>query len=167
MSTTATASAPYSEPVAHPSMITWTNRSTSQPQVGAADALVRLDLSGLARQHDPAGFEHVRVVEDLEQLTGEVRRQPQRGLVEQHQPRLEHERARDREHLLLAAAHRPGLLRAALLEAREVPEAALDVLGDRAAVAARVRADTQVLLDGQRRERPAPLGHVGDGPAGR
>src|SRR5919112_5230576 len=130
MSTTATASAPYSEPVAHPSMITWTKRSTSQPQIGAADALVRLDLAGLARQHDPAGFEHVRVVrelehqvrvllheqqrhavlpddplEDLEQLTGEVRRQPQRGLVEQHQPRLEHERARDREHLLLTAAH--------------------------------------------------------------
>src|SRR4051794_12772870 len=146
MSTTATASAPYSEPVAHPSTITWMKRSTavsSQPQVRAADPLVRLDLLGGAGHHDPAGLQHVRVVgeledevgvlldqqerhallagdlhEDREQLPGELGCEAQRRLVEQHEARAQHQGAGDREHLLLAAAERARMLVVPLLQPR-------------------------------------------------
>ena len=59
----------------------------------------------------------------------------------------QHQRARHREHLLLAAGERAGLLAAPLVEAREVAVHALEVRVDRAAVLARVGAEPQVLLD--------------------
>src|SRR2546426_12841694 len=46
------------------------------------------------------------------------RRQPQRGLVQQEQPGTTHQRAGDREHLLLAAGERAGELPAALGQTR-------------------------------------------------
>ena len=49
-------------PSPSPSTITWTKRSIddlSTPRYAAADRLVRLDLLGRARQHDPAGLQHV------------------------------------------------------------------------------------------------------------
>ena len=61
------------------------------------------------------------------------RRQPDRGLVDQQQPRRRHQRARDREHLLLAARQRAGELAPALLQHREGLVAEREVLRDRAA----------------------------------
>jgi len=55
----------------------------------------------------------------LEQLLDDERRQTEGRLVEQHQARPQHQRAADRQHLLLATAQRPGHLRAPLLEPRE------------------------------------------------
>ena len=61
----------------------------------------------------------VQVAEDLEQLLRDDRCEAERRFVEQHQPRAAHQRARDREHLLLAAAHAPRLLTAPVGEPRE------------------------------------------------
>ena len=62
----------------------------------------------------------VQLLDDPEDLGDEERREAERRLVEQQQPRPLHECAREREHLLLAAAERPGLLAAPLLDPREV-----------------------------------------------
>ena len=62
----------------------------------------------------------VQLPDDAEDLGDEQRREAERRLVEQEQARALHERAREREHLLLAAAERAGLLVAPLLEPREV-----------------------------------------------
>ena len=75
----------------------------------------------------------VQVLDDAEDLRDEQRREAERRLVEQEQPRPLHERAREREHLLLAAAERAGLLVAALLDPREVLGDAREVGLDRAA----------------------------------
>jgi hypothetical protein len=64
-----------------------------------------------------AGLAHAR--ERLEQFAAHQRREAERGLVQQQQSRRRHQRAADRDHLLLAAAHGAGDLRAALGKARE------------------------------------------------
>ena len=66
--------------------------------------------------------------DDLEDLLDEDRREPHRRLVEQEQVRLRHQRPPDRAHLLLAAGHRPRLLRLALGETREEREHAVEVV---------------------------------------
>src|SRR5262245_40131440 len=48
------------------------------------------------------------VADDFEDLGHHQRRETHRGLVEEQKLRRAHERARDREHLLLAARERPG-----------------------------------------------------------
>jgi hypothetical protein len=52
----------------------------------------------------------------VDHLLDDLRRQPFRGLVEQHQRRIAHQRARDGQHLLLAAAHAPARAVAHLAE---------------------------------------------------
>ena len=88
----------------------------------------------------------------------EQRREAERRLVEQQQPRPRHERARDREHLLLAARERAGALLAALAQAREQLEHALAVRCDPGAVLAQVGAELEVLLDREVREDLRPSG---------
>jgi hypothetical protein len=56
----------------------------------------------------------VELADDLEDLLDVERRQAERGLVEQQQLRPAHQRAGDRQHLLLAARQRAGALLAAL-----------------------------------------------------
>ena len=56
-----------------------------------------------------------------------LRREAERGLVEQQQARLRHQAARDREHLLLAAGEQPGALVQPLAQAREALEHRLDL----------------------------------------
>ena len=58
----------------------------------------------------------------LEDPLDEDGRQPHRGLVEHEQLRPSHHRPSDRAHLLLAAGHRPGLLRPAFRKSREERE---------------------------------------------
>ena len=55
----------------------------------------------------------------VEDLLRDQRREAERGLVEQQQPRPAHQRARDRQHLLLAAGQRAAALAQALLQARQ------------------------------------------------
>ena len=85
----------------------------------------------------------LRPTDDREHLAHQQRRQPHRGFVHQDQARLCHQRAADRQHLLLAArqiAGEPG----ALLQAREIGEHPLHVFGHSGG-RSRVRAETKVL----------------------
>src|SRR5205085_818207 len=89
------------------------------------------------------------------------RREPERRLVEEQELRARHERAGDRELLLLAAGERGGRQPQALAEDREELEQPL------AAVAVRGtpgggRADPQVLGDCEAGEEPPPLGREAD-----
>ena len=72
------------------------------------------------------------------------RREPERRLVEEQQPRPAHQRAGEREHLLLAAGERAGVLVEPLADPGEVAAHPLDVAVERAAP--RVGAEPQVLL---------------------
>ena len=99
---------------------------------------------------------------DREDLLHDQRRQAERRLIQQQQPRPQQQRARDRQHLLLAARKRAGLLAEALAQSGEIAEHALEVLGDALTVAADVAAKPEVLLDRQLEERAAPVRHVRD-----
>ena len=90
------------------------------------------------------------------------RREAERRLVE-HQERRPHEkRARDRQHLLLAARQRSGLLAPPLGETREQAEHAVEIRADRFTVGAHVSPEAQVLLDREIDERAPPVGHMRD-----
>ena len=64
-----------------------------------------------------------------EDLLHHQRRQPERRLVEQQQPRPAHQRAADRQHLLLAARERAAALLPALAQARKQREHPLEIGG--------------------------------------
>ena len=102
------------------------------------------------------------VLEDLEDLLDEDRREAHRRLVEEQDLGGRHQRPPDGEHLLLTTRQRAGLLELALAQAREQlvdPR----VLGrEGAAVLARERPHLQVLLDVHPREHPAALGALAD-----
>src|SRR5262249_57255903 len=97
-------------------------------------------------QEDGEPVARVEVADDAEDLLGDERREAERGLVEQQQARASHEGARNRQHLLLAARQRTAALIAALGEAWEEREHALEILGERCA-AGRNRAHLQVLVN--------------------
>ena len=86
------------------------------------------------------------------------RREPERRLVQQQQPRPRHERPREREHLLLAAGQRAGRLVPAL--ARATGRCLRSMSACAVAVAARVRAEAEVLAHVSSANVPAPFGHV-------
>src|SRR6266436_3031011 len=90
-------------------------------QIGPAHVDVSGQLGGGARQRDGSGFQHVAAAGDAERHA---------RLVQQEQAGPRHQRAADREHLLLAARQRAGHLRAALLEPDKEREHALHVLRD-------------------------------------
>src|SRR5581483_2027901 len=95
-----------------------------------------------------------------EDLGDDERRETERRLVEQQEPRPLHDGAPEREHLLLPARERARLLGASLLEPREVLEDAREVVLER--TAPDVRAEAEVLPDGELREGAPPLRDVGD-----
>ena len=105
-----------------------------RPEVGAAHGVVEQQLGRRPAHQRPPALQQVGVPGDAQRerraLVGEQdrgarvgdaaqrladlgdhdRRQPQRRLVEKQQPRLSHQRAADREHLLLTAAQKAGAL---------------------------------------------------------
>src|SRR5256886_11791821 len=77
--------------------------------------------------------------------------------------RLRHHRPRQREHLLLAAAQRPGGLRRALLEAREHGEHPVHQRADAGGFAAELEpAHLEILSHGEEGEAPPPFGDERD-----
>ncbi len=88
------------------------------------------------------------------------RRQSLGRLVHHQQARIAEQRARDRQHLLLAARKLAAAVVAALGEAREGRVDALD--RPVAAVGAGARRQPQRLVDRQARPQPAPLRHIAD-----
>src|SRR5207249_6991004 len=87
-------------------------------------------------------------------LADDQRGQTERRLVEHQQGRARHQRAADREHLLLAAAERAGELAPALAQAREPLEDFGERALDRLAVAPAVRAHPEILEDRHLRKEP-------------
>src|SRR5438046_2822317 len=71
--------------------------------------------------------------DDLEEVEREDRREAEARFVEHEDPRLGHEAACDREHLLLAARERARELRAPLAETREEREDLVHGLAHRGA----------------------------------
>ena len=90
------------------------------------------------------------------------RRQADRGLVHQQDARRQHQRAGERQHLLLAAAHRAGELAAPLGQAREGLEAEIEIGLDLRARLRAEGAEQQVFLHRQFREQPAAFRHQRD-----
>src|SRR5205085_8242390 len=123
----------------------------SLTEIRLANVLVRREIRRLSLEDDAARLEHVAAMRDgkrhvrvlFDEENGrarlvdlgdrrkdrahEKRREPERRLVHQQHARPAHQRASDREHLLLASGERAGLLRDALLEAREERERAVEV----------------------------------------
>src|SRR5712691_6968473 len=157
------------------------------PEVGLADAFVAAKLSALALDRHLTHLQHVRagcsverdvrvllddehreavvgieLLDDAEDLLDGRRREPERRLVEHQQPWAADERAGEREHLLLSAAERAGLLVAAVLQPWEVLEDAWSFLAERAPLAADVGPHAEVLPDAELREQATPLGNVRD-----
>jgi hypothetical protein len=123
--------------------------------VGDADRLVEILLGHQHRQALPL----LQLLDLGDGVRYEDRREPHRGLVHDEQPGRRHERARDGEHLLLAARERAGQLAAALLQQGErlVAERGVPAYcrpGERPE-----RPEEQVLLDRQSGEQPASLRH--------
>src|SRR2546421_7152584 len=173
-------------PVASPETTCWMRMSISVSEVRAADRVVLAqhvrgpfhhDASGLEQEHVVGEIQRERRVlldeenadsglidrsENPEDLAHDERREPQRRLVEEEQPRPQHQRAGHREHLLLPARECAGRLPASLVQYREVAEDTLEVVLEITALAPAPGAQPQVLLDGEVHERAAPLGRVSD-----
>ena len=85
------------------------------------------------------------------------RREPFEGLVEDQHLGIERERARDREHLALAAAHLRALAGAIPVKDREHAVGEVDALGRGPPPGPRPGRDLDVLRDGEIREDPRVL----------
>ncbi len=160
------------------------------PQIRTSHGRILLDVLRRAGHHHPAGLQHVGVVgkierergvlldqehahlllavdqaHDAEDLLHHERREPERRLVEEKQARSQHQRAADREHLLLAAGQRAGLLLLPFLQARKVAVDHREIVRDAGAVAAGMGAETEILLGGELEESAAAIRHMGDAAA--
>src|SRR5208282_6505162 len=156
-------------------------------QIAADDGVVGPELGGhgvvpdgavLHQVDAPAGLERQRDVllhqqhrhvlsaqhvDDLADLGHHAWHQAFRGLVHEDDLGLEHHRAGDGEHLLLAARERAAGLVAPLGEPREVVVDLLqELLLPRAGDAVAIEAGTEILQHGQQAENPPVLGHVAD-----
>ena len=99
--------------------------------------------------------------DDLEDLLHEERREAEGRLVEEQELRLGHQRAADREHLLLAAGERPARLASRSRRRGKSAEHALEA-GSDSVSRPQVGAHLQVLAHREVREDAAALRHVGD-----
>jgi len=122
-------------------------------------------LSGILLDEQYRRTTGVDLPNHAEDRLDQERRETERGLVEQQQPRPAHEGPADGEHLLLAARHRPGLLADAFAQPRERVEHVLGIGGDLAFGRAREGAQFQVLAHGHAREHAPALRRVTDAQA--
>src|SRR3989454_3646388 len=125
--------------------------------VGHPEGKVRVLLD-----HEHRGTAPPDVGDDLEGRLHQGRCEAERGLVEQDQPRPRHQRAGDREHLLLAARERARHLPPPISEDRELGGDALEVLVHSAAVAPHIRSYLEILQDREMGKDATSLGTVGD-----
>src|SRR5215469_5103641 len=104
----------------------------------------------------------VQLADDVVEARDHERREPERRLVEQQEAGPLHQRASQRELLLLAAAQSPGSLPPPLGEDWKAPQDTLAIGLDAGAIMPKVRAQAQVLLHRQLREGASALGDVRD-----
>src|SRR4051794_31346517 len=151
---------------------------------GSQEVAPPTQVLGRALEHEPAVAEHVRPVghlererdvllheqhagaevlrhaaQDREQPLDDHRREPEAHLVDQEHARRAHQRAANREHLLLAAGQHPGLAVEALVQLRQQ----LDQLV--AAKAALRLGELEVLADRHAIEQRPALGDERDAAA--
>src|SRR6266567_913713 len=123
------------------------------------------ELEGMKRvlldQEDGELLLDVEGADDLENLPGDERGEPERRLVEQQEARPAHERARDRQHLLLAARERAAALVEPLAQPRKQDEDAVEI-GVEIAALAEGCAHLQVLQDAHAHEDAAALRRLRD-----
>ena len=128
------------------------------------DALARLERQRhvLLHQQDRHALA-VQHVDDLADLRDHARHQAFGRLVQQDDLGLEHHRAGDRQHLLLAARQRAAGLVAPLGQHREIGEDLVEqLLLARLGHAVAIEAGAQVLHHGEQAEDAPVLGHVAD-----
>ena len=97
-------------------------------------------------------------LDDRENVFDDAGRKAERRFVEHEQPRRHHQRAGDRQHLLLAAGQGARLLTPPVGENGKIAVHALHVR--RRMARARIAAEPQVLLDRQPDEGSAPFRHM-------
>src|SRR5262249_34932996 len=97
-----------------------------------------------------------------EELLDDERREPERELVDEEEPRPAEQRAADRAHLLLAAGELPGRPRGALAKARQKREDPREVLRDAVPIPTQVGALEEVVPDREAREEAPALRHLDD-----
>ena len=155
-------------------------------EIGGGDGFVAPQFVGLAAEHDAAGFQHVAVIgdrksharvlldqqdrgvapdfrDDPEHRLHDDRREAERGLVQQQQPRLRHQAAGDRDHLQLAARQGPAQRIGERPDVRKQVEHRVGFARQRRFRDAPVRrAEHDVFLHRQAGEDPPPLRHVRD-----
>ncbi len=106
----------------------------------------------------------IEIGDHRKDLLDDQRRQAERGLIEQEQLGPAHQRARDREHLLLAARQRAAALGKPLLQARKD----LGDVRDLAVVigAGELRTQAQVLLHRHARKDAPSFRRLGEAEPG-
>src|SRR3989454_6120427 len=132
-------------------------RSALLEHVGAHGDLERERRVLLDEQHGDAArvdpLDHVEHSEDYR------RGETERGLIEQEQARLRHERPSDREHLLLAAGERARRLLEPLAQDGKYLADPVERFGAPRARRAPVAAELEVLAHVHAGEETSPLGH--------
>src|SRR5262249_13728917 len=160
--------------------------SSSAAEVHALHVLARFELARRAASHQASDLEEVSVVGDLqglacvlldhedrqaarvdlpdlvEEAVQNLRRQAERGLVQEEESRPRHQGAGDREHLLLAAGERAGELCLSLAQPREQREDLVQSGPELLTVDPGERPHLEVLVDGERGEKLAALGDPRD-----
>src|ERR1700736_5005068 len=171
----------YVLPIMSPLSTCWRKSSmrASAAQVNPLNVLARLELPRGTFGHQPPDLQEIGVVRDLEGLTSvlfhhqdaeatrvdllDLLEQPlndlggeaEGGLVHQQQPRLRHQRPRDRQHLLRAARERPGYLRPALPQPGEQRKDLVELGRESRAGTPREGSHLEVLVHGERGEELA------------
>src|SRR5215831_11336012 len=123
--------------------------------VGDADRLVEVLLG----HEDGQAVALLQLPDLVDRVDDEYRGKADRRLVDEQDLRGGHQRAGEREHLLLAAAHAAGELAAPLCKARESLVAERKVPGHRRTRGLPRGAEQQVFLDGQLREKAPSFRH--------
>src|SRR5438105_1826067 len=122
----------------HQSVASVVHHDTADLEHVAVMRRLKRHLGILLDQKDRHALLLVNAPDDGENLSHQDRRQAKRRLVEQQQRRAVHQRAPDRQHLLLAAGELSGRLVDPLLQPGKITVDPLQILRDTVAIAARI-----------------------------
>src|SRR5450631_949361 len=176
-------------PIARPSIMTSrTTMSVIAPrtaEIGITQGGALPQLTDAAFGHDPSVLQKIRprcealrqVDRLLDQQNGKVvlhdnirdlvvnrlddfRCQAERWLVQKHDAGIHHKRARESQHLLLAAAQASSHAPPIAAQNREIAEAALHFGSNVFGLGAKIGSRPKILLHRQPRNRSAPLGNM-------
>src|SRR5262249_1255135 len=160
----------------------------SKPQIGAPDVLVAQQLLPAPREHHASVLQHVAALregqglprvlldqqhrrpgaidlgDDPEDLLHDQWRQPERRLIQHQDARQRHQGPSNREHLLLTTRQRPRGLSAPLTQDRKQRQDTIETLRTLRFRPRGVRAELEVLPNGEARKDLAPLRNLDNTP---